>query len=85
VLELRKNYAQLSKQSNAIVATLQRFDYSYDSNEIQKAIRQSSVLNAEVAHLTNRLVNYRQLVESGSPERSGQTPLAPAASLLPLP
>jgi tetratricopeptide (TPR) repeat protein len=85
VLELRKNYAQLSKQSNAIVATLQRFDYSYDSNEIQKAIRQSNVLSAEVAHLTSRLVNYRQLVESGSPERSGQTPLAPAASLLPLP
>jgi tetratricopeptide (TPR) repeat protein len=85
VLELRKNYAQLSKQSNAIVATLQRFDYSYDSTEIQKAIRQSNVLSAEVAHLTARLVNYRQLVESGSPERSGQTPLAPAASLLPLP
>jgi tetratricopeptide (TPR) repeat protein len=85
VLELRKNYAQLSKQSNAIVATLQRFDYSYDSTEIQKAIRQSNVLSAEVAHLTARLVNYRQLVESGSPERSGQTPLAPAASHLPLP
>jgi lipopolysaccharide biosynthesis regulator YciM len=84
-LALRKSYAQLSKQSNAIVASLQRFDYSYDSSEIQRAIRQSNLLNAEVAHLTTRLVNYRQLVESGSPERAGQTPLAPAASLLPLP
>jgi hypothetical protein len=84
-LALRKAYAQLSKQSNAIVASIQRFDYSYDSTELVKAIRQSNELNTEVAHLTARLVNYRQLVESGSPERSGQTPLAPAASLLPLP
>lgn len=84
-LALRKAYAQLSRQSNAIVASLQRFDYSYDSSELVEAIRQSNQLNAEVAHLTARLVNYRQLVESGSPDRSGQTPLAPAASLLPLP
>jgi lipopolysaccharide biosynthesis regulator YciM len=84
-LALRKAYAQLSKQSNAIVATLQRFDYSYDSTELVKAIRQSNELNADVAHLTARLINYRQLVESGSPEHNGQTPLAPAASLLPLP
>jgi tetratricopeptide (TPR) repeat protein len=84
-LALRKAYAQLSKQSNAIVASIQRFDYSYDSTELVKAIRQSNELSTEVSHLTSRLINYRQLVESGSPERSGQTPLAPAASLLPLP
>lgn len=83
-LALRRSYAQLRKESNAIVATLQRFDYSYDSNELMKAIRASKGLNAEVARLTARLVSYRQLVESGSPERSTE-PLAPAASLLPLP
>lgn len=84
-LALRKSYAQLRKESNAIVATLQRFDYSYDSTELQKAITESNLLNAEVAHLTARLVSYRQLVEAGSPEKAGQSALAPAASLLPLP
>ncbi len=84
-LALRRSYAQLRKESNAIVATLQRFDYTYDSAELTKAIRQSEELHAEIGRLTARLDNYRQLVEAGSPERSDQAPLAPAASLLPLP
>jgi tetratricopeptide (TPR) repeat protein len=84
-LGLRRSYAQLHVQSNAIVATLQRFDYSYDSSELLKAIAASKELGADVARLTARLNNYRQLVEAGSPERSADTPLAPAASLLPLP
>jgi tetratricopeptide (TPR) repeat protein len=84
-LSLRRTYAQLRKESNAIVASLQRFDYTYDSAELAKAIRQSNELHAEIGHLTARLVNYRQLVEAGSPERADQAPLAPAASLLPLP
>ena len=84
-LALRKAYAQLKKQSNAVVSTLQRFDYTYDANELIKAIRQSSALGADVSKLTARLVSYRQLVESGSPERNADAPLAPAASLLPLP
>jgi len=37
------------------------------------------------AKLTARLASYRQLVESGSPEHNADAPLAPAASLLPLP
>ena len=84
-LALRKAYAQLKKQSNTIVTTLQRFDYTYDANELNKAIRLSSALGADVSKLTTRLANYRQLVESGSPERNVDAPLAPAASLLPLP
>ena len=84
-LGLRRSYAQLHVASNAIVATLQRFDYSYDSSELLKAIVASKELGADVARLTARLNNYRQLVEAGSPERSADTPLAPAASLLPLP
>jgi len=84
-LALRRSYAQLRHESNAIVAALQRFDYSYDANELDRAIQQSNQLANEVARLTSRLVIYRQLVESGAPEKSGQTTLAPAASLLPLP
>ncbi len=82
---LRRSYAQLRPQSNAIVATLQHFDYSFDSNQLTNAIKQSTLLGAEVARLTARLKNYRQLVESGAPERSANAPLAPPASLLPLP
>lgn len=83
-LAIRKAYAQLHLQSNAIVSDLQRFDYSYDSSELVKAIAASKVLGSEVSRLTGRLSNYRQLVEAGSPDR-GPSPLAPAASLLPLP
>ena len=84
-LSLRRAYAQLHLQSNAIVATLQRFDYSFDANELTRAIKGSNQLSADVERLTTRLTNYRQLVEAGSPERGGGSPLAPAASLLPLP
>ncbi len=84
-LSLRRSYAQLRAQSSAIVTTLQRFDYTFDAAQLTKAIKQSYELNADVKRLTQRLTNYRQLVESGAPERAANTPLAPAASLLPLP
>jgi tetratricopeptide (TPR) repeat protein len=83
-LELRKAYTQLHAQSSAIVLALNRFDYTYDSSELVKAIAASKLLGADVSKLTARLINYRQLVEAGSPEKAG-APLAPAASLLPLP
>ena len=83
-LELRKAYSQLRVQSSAIVVALTRFDYTYDSSELVKAIAASKLLGTDVSKLTTRLGNYRQLVEAGSPEKTG-TPLAPAASLLPLP
>lgn len=84
-LGLRRAYAQLHLESNSIVATLQRFDYNFDANELAKAIRASNQLGADVARLTTRLTNYRQLVEAGSPERAADSPLVPAASLLPFP
>ena len=83
-LELRKAYSQLHTQSNAIVLALTRFDYTYDSSELVKAIAASKLLGTDVSKLTTRLGSYRQLVEAGSPEKAG-APLAPAASLLPLP
>jgi hypothetical protein len=83
-LALRKAYSQLHVQSNAITLALARFDYTYDSGQLVSAIAASKLLGAEVSRLTARLSNYRQLVEAGSPEKSG-APLAPAASLLPLP
>jgi tetratricopeptide (TPR) repeat protein len=83
-VQLRHSYESLRQLDNAIIVALQRFDYTYDSDHLTDAIRQSYTLDEEVNRLTNRLVNYRELVESGAPQH-GQTPLAPAASLLPLP
>ncbi len=82
---LRRSYIQLKTQTATIVAALERFDYTYDSQELTKAIRASQVLDGEVTRLSARLAAYRQLVASGSTERSGDAALAPAASLLPLP
>ncbi len=82
---IRRQYAQLKTQAQDISRSLQRFDYTYDTADLSTAIRQSYALNAEVTQLTNRLTQYRQLVESGVPESAGGESLAPPASLLPLP
>ncbi len=84
-LALQRAYAQVKTQSQAIVATLHRFDYTYDSNELSEAIRESYELDAQIVRLTDRLVQYRQLVDSGVPEDSDTNAEAPPASLLPLP
>jgi predicted Zn-dependent protease len=81
---LQRAYAQLKTQNTEILQALKRFDYTYDTADLTAAIRQSYLLNEEVARLTNRLQLYRQLVESGVPENSAEN-LAPPASLLPLP
>jgi len=81
---IQRAYGQLKNQNGEILTALKRFDYTYDTADLSRAIRQSHVLNEEVTRLTNRLVQYRQLVESGIPEHSA-TSLAPPASLLPLP
>jgi tetratricopeptide (TPR) repeat protein len=81
---IQRGYAQLATQNAEILAALKRFDYTYDTADLSAAIRQSYALNEEVARLTNRLQQYRQLVESGVPEHGAEN-LAPPASLLPLP
>ncbi|MDB5027719.1 MAG: hypothetical protein JWO66_1408 [Candidatus Eremiobacteraeota bacterium] len=81
---LRRAYNNLKTQSGDVLTSLKRFDYTYDTADLSTAIRQSYALNEEVARLTNRLQQYRQLVESGVPEHGSAT-LAPPASLLPLP
>lgn len=83
---LRRSYDQIKVQSNAISTSLKRFNYTFDTTDLTKAIQQSYELNAEITRYTNRMVIYRQLVESGVPESaSSAASLAPPASLLPLP
>lgn len=82
---LRRSYAQLKTQNGLILAALQRFDYTYDSAELSKAIRASYTLNEEVGRLTTRLINYRRSVESGSAPESDESAAPAGGSLLPLP
>ena len=81
---LRRSFVQLRTQAQDIAVTLNRFDYTYDSSELTHAIQQSYELNSQVTRLTDRLIQYRQLVDSGVPENA-DTSIAPPASLLPLP
>jgi len=81
---IRRSFVQLRTQAQDIATTLTRFDYTYDSSELSQAIRQSYELSSQVTRLTDRLLQYRQLVDSGVPE-SSDAAIAPPASLLPLP
>ncbi len=66
---------------------IERFDYTHDTSDLTSAIEQSYELQRDVAKNTNRLIAYRQLVESGVPQsQQGQSAVSGAsASLLPLP
>jgi hypothetical protein len=82
---IRRSLVQVRDQTAQIAIALRRFDYTYDSSELTLAIRQSYELDDEIARITNRMVQYRQLVDSGIPESASNTAIAPPASLLPLP
>ena len=85
-VSIRRAYDALKEQNAKVTAALKRFDYTYDINDLNAAIRQSYDLDEIIKRDTNRLIQFRQLVESGAPEsaRSG-APVVPPASLLPLP
>lgn len=83
--QLRRGYLALKPLTARIILALQRFDYTYDASQLSTAIRTSYTLGEEVTRSTNHLRVYRQLVEAGSPAGHAGEPLAPAASLLPLP
>ncbi|MDQ6931118.1 MAG: hypothetical protein M3126_10710 [Candidatus Eremiobacteraeota bacterium] len=84
--QIQKSYLQLKTMNLRIIEGLKKFDYSYNIVELNKAIANSYELNLDVARNTNRLVAYRQLVESGVPAAPGTVSAGvPPASLLPLP
>lgn len=84
--ELQKGYSTLTDQNKLILKSLKRFNYTYDTNDLTSAIQQSYEYQLDVSKNTNRLIAYRQLVESGVPESAKGLPaVAAPASLLPLP
>jgi tetratricopeptide (TPR) repeat protein len=78
-------YTTLNEQTTNILKSLKRFRYTYDTQDLTRAIEASYELQYDVAKNTTRLIAYRQVVESGvpAPEKTGS--LAPGGSLLPLP
>lgn len=84
-LQLQTAYATLNDSTKDILKSLKRFSYTYDTQDLTKAIRTSYELQLDVAKNTNRLIAYRQLVESGVPTAEKGETLAPTGSLLPLP
>jgi len=84
-LQLQTAYATLNDSTKDILKNLKRFSYTYDTQDLTKAIRTSYELQLDVVKNTNRLIAYRQLVESGVPAAEKGDTLAPAGSLLPLP
>jgi tetratricopeptide (TPR) repeat protein len=85
-MQIQTSYAGLNQQAKAILGALKRFNYTYDTEALTRAIEDSYELQLDVAKNTNRLIAYRQLVESGVPttEQSAAA-TAPTGSLLPLP
>lgn len=85
-LQIATAYANLAEENKLVLKDLKRFNYTYDTAALTKAIQSSYELQLDVAKVTNRLIAYRQLVESGVPAaQKGEASLAPAGSLLPLP
>ena len=84
-LQIQDGFATLNEQNRAILKSLKRFNYTYDTQDLSRAIRDSYELQLDVAKNTNRLIAYRQLVESGVPSTEKSETAAPTGSLLPLP
>ncbi len=82
--QLQKAYLELNDSNKAILASLKRFNYTYDTQDLTKAIKASYDLQQDVQRDLNRLVAYRQLVQSGAPTK-GEGSTGASGSLLPLP
>ena len=83
--QLLKSYEGLRKFNTTILRHLHEFNYTYNTEELSAAIRESYEMSAEIAKYTNRLATFRQLVESGLPDTERPAQSAAPASLLPLP
>ena len=84
-VNIRRSFNAVKRSSEEIAASIARFEYTFDTSELTKAIRQSYELNSDISRDTARLISLRQLADSGAPESSNVESLAPPASLLPLP
>jgi tetratricopeptide (TPR) repeat protein len=83
--QIETAYVQLDVANKEILAAMKRFAYTFDTDSLTDAVKRSYELELEIAHNTNRLIAYRQLVSSGVPETTRAATSTGASSLLPLP
>jgi len=84
--QIAQSYHALELLDKQIQKELRTFRYDYDTVHLDNAIRDSYDLIAEANRGTNRLLAYRQVVESGLPEATTAAPsTSGGGSLLPLP
>lgn len=81
--DIIRSYTQLNALNTSIVNSLKRFQYSYDTVDLSRALDMSYELNQEIKRNQTRLERFRQVVETGT--GTGAERLAPPSSLLPLP
>lgn len=82
--DLIRSYTGLKTLNESIITGLKRFQYSYDTIDITRAIENSYELGNEVTRNTARLTRFRQALETGTGETESDHLSAPS-SLLPLP
>jgi tetratricopeptide (TPR) repeat protein len=78
-------YGQLDATNKLLLKSLRRFSYTFDSNDLTDAIKRSYELELDLAKNTNRLIAYRQVVNSGVPQAPSASGSGATTSLLPLP
>jgi tetratricopeptide (TPR) repeat protein len=81
--DIIRSYTQLHGLNTAVINSLKRFQYSYDTVDLSRAIDMSYELSQEIKRNLARLERFRQVVETGTGE--GAESLTPPSSLLPLP
>ena len=85
-LRLQSAYVALDEQNKLILHSLRRFTYTFDTQDLTKAIQDSYEMQLDLVRNLNRLIAYRQVVESGVPaSQRGEQSVTPSGSLLPLP
>lgn len=82
---LRTAYQNLTALNRKILADLSQFNYTYDTENLTRAIRETYELSQEVDRNRRRLIAYRELVESGVPSNEASGSATAPGSLLPLP
>lgn len=83
--EIQALYDALRVQDKLIAHSLHRFAYTYDTQDLTRAIQDSYDLQRALTRVTNRLIVYRQLVQSGAPAAGKSAAATVSGSLLPLP
>jgi tetratricopeptide (TPR) repeat protein len=78
-------YAQLDTTNKLLLKSLRSFNHTFDSDDLTDAIKRSYELELDLAKNTNRLIAYRQVVNSGVPQAPSESGGGATTSLLPLP